>query len=227
MSNAIERTRENLDISNITMHGLRRTAGPRMSRLGVLLKDDPVRGTAPPAACDGVTYFPSSLDPDPSGFIGGIQAGYNWQAGAIVIGLEIDLSHSSLDVRDSAIRIDSGPLPFRTSLDTHIEWFSTVRGRVGFLPLRGMMVFATGGLAFGETEQTLKWANLNPFGAGGPIIGPNNGSQLVCPAAGDCLAGSNSESRLAGQAEAASSLPSATSSLSRASTCLSTLAVQR
>ena len=164
-----------------------------MSRLGVLLKDDPVRGTAPPAACDGITYFLSSLDPDPSGFIGGVQAGYNWQAGAIVIGLEIDLSHSSLDDRDSAIRIDSGPLPFRTSLDTRIEWFSTVCGRVGFLPLRGLMVFATGGLAFGETEQTLKWANLNPFGAGGPIIGPNNGSQLVCPAAGDCLAGSNSE----------------------------------
>lgn len=137
--------------------------------------------------CFSQQLIPSSLDPDPSGFIGGVQFGHNWQKGKVVIGLEIDISYSDLDVGDSAtLLFRGGPSdPFQTTLDTDIEWFSTLRGRVGFLPHDGWMIFATGGLAFGETKQSLTWAN----GTDTIFVF----SDLICNPFTTCLAGSNSE----------------------------------
>ena len=39
-----------------------------------------------------------------------------------------------------------------------MKWFGTVRGRLGFTPLNNLMIFATGGLAFGRIEYA---GNIN------------------------------------------------------------------
>jgi outer membrane immunogenic protein len=72
----------------------------------------------------------------PSGFVGGIQAGYNWQTGAFVFGGEADLQ---------ATGADDTFAPWKFSN----PWFGTVRGRAGYA-FSNFLVYATGGLAFGE-----------------------------------------------------------------------------
>jgi outer membrane immunogenic protein len=76
----------------------------------------------------------------PSGFVGGVQAGYNWQSGSFVFGLEGD-------IQATAAEETFAPWKFSN------PWFGTVRGRVGYA-FNNIMFFGTGGLAFGELRAT-------------------------------------------------------------------------
>jgi len=74
----------------------------------------------------------------PSGFQGGVQAGYNWQPGGgpWVFGIEGDIQ---------ATGADDTFAPWKFSN----PWFGTVRGRAGYA-FNNILFFGTGGLAFGE-----------------------------------------------------------------------------
>jgi outer membrane immunogenic protein len=109
----------------------------------------------------------------PDGFIGGGQIGYNWQfSPLIVLGVEADfqgaLERDSANLSNSfsasAPRIDvTTGLPTgitsavfgteTTSYTTQIDWFGTVRARVGYVWGNGeVMCYVTGGLAYGEVK---------------------------------------------------------------------------
>jgi outer membrane immunogenic protein len=82
----------------------------------------------------------------PSGGFGGAQIGYNWQGVLglnpnIVLGIEADFQGSGLE--------DSAP-----GIKSSLNWFSTVRGRIGYA-FGATLVYATGGFAFGEVENTV------------------------------------------------------------------------
>jgi outer membrane immunogenic protein len=72
----------------------------------------------------------------PSGFVGGVQAGYNWQSGPWVFGAEGDIEATG--AADTF-----APWKFSN------PWFGTLRGRVGYA-LSNILFYGTGGLAFGE-----------------------------------------------------------------------------
>jgi outer membrane immunogenic protein len=72
----------------------------------------------------------------PSGFSGGVQAGYNFQSGPLVFGVEADLQ---------ATGADDTFAPWKFSN----PWFGTVRGRAGYA-FNNILFYGTGGLAFGE-----------------------------------------------------------------------------
>jgi outer membrane immunogenic protein len=72
----------------------------------------------------------------PSGFVGGVEGGYNWQNGSWVFGVEGDLD---------ATGADDTFAPWKFSN----PWFGTLRGRVGYA-LSNVLFYGTGGLAFGE-----------------------------------------------------------------------------
>jgi outer membrane immunogenic protein len=74
--------------------------------------------------------------PQPSGFLGGVQGGYNWQSGPLVFGVEGDLEASSADDTFAPWKFSN-------------PWFGTVRGRVGYA-VNNILFYGTGGLAFGE-----------------------------------------------------------------------------
>jgi outer membrane immunogenic protein len=92
----------------------------------------------------------------PSGGFGGGQLGYNWQRGQLVVGVEADLQ--AADIRDefSSRVIDAGG----DVLDAHqrLDYFGTVRGRVGFAFGRAL-VYATGGYAYGGGSDQLFASN--------------------------------------------------------------------
>jgi len=72
----------------------------------------------------------------PSGFVGGAQAGYNFQSGPWVFGIEGDLQ---------ATGASDTFAPWKFSN----PWFGTVRGRGGYA-FNNIFFYGTAGLAFGE-----------------------------------------------------------------------------
>jgi outer membrane immunogenic protein len=72
----------------------------------------------------------------PSGFAGGVQAGYNWQSGPWVFGVEGDLQVTGADDTFAPWKFSN-------------PWFGTVRGRAGYA-FNNIYLYGTGGLAFGE-----------------------------------------------------------------------------
>jgi outer membrane immunogenic protein len=85
-----------------------------------------------------------------NGFIGGGQAGYNWQKGQWVYGLETDLQYSAERGSFSTCDVPGCPAGSTFGSATHrLNWFGTFRGRAGFLPTPQLLLYATGGLAYG------------------------------------------------------------------------------
>jgi outer membrane immunogenic protein len=74
----------------------------------------------------------------PSGVLGGLQVGYNWQNGAWVAGIEGDLQLNSSDDTFAAWKFSN-------------PWFGTLRGRVGYA-FNNVLLYGTGGLAFGALK---------------------------------------------------------------------------
>jgi outer membrane immunogenic protein len=115
----------------------------------------------------GLNGFPLGSDSSVfSGIVGGFQAGYNLQSGNWVFGLETDIQGSGqMGSRSSTLGCGAAPCSLLTQ--TYVDrlpWFGTVRGRVGFTPANGWLLYTTGGLAYGElTDHGIATA----FAAGG------------------------------------------------------------
>ena len=92
----------------------------------------------------------------PDGVIGGGQIGYNWQFNQWVLGLEADFQGSSQKGDGSFFIPGGGALlvipPTNISFSDRLEWFGTVRGRLGVTGWAGdrWLAYITGGWAFGH-----------------------------------------------------------------------------
>lgn len=79
---------------------------------------------------------------DPNGVMGGVQAGYNFQIGRILLGIEGDIGFGDLDDRG---KTSDGTVEAKT------EWIATIRGRLGHSWDR-TLIYVTGGVAFTELK---------------------------------------------------------------------------
>ncbi|MGA7433394.1 MAG: outer membrane beta-barrel protein [Xanthobacteraceae bacterium] len=84
------------------------------------------------------------------GLVGGT-AGFNWQTGDWVFGLEGDMSWA--DVRGSAN--EAPPFTSGSVIDTKENWLATGRGRIGWTTSNSIMFFATGGFAAAAVEADI------------------------------------------------------------------------
>jgi outer membrane immunogenic protein len=87
----------------------------------------------------------------PSGWFGGGQIGYNAQFQSLVFGIEADLQGSNIS--DSF----GGPIPgspYFAQASTKVDWFSTIRGRVGYAAGPALL-YATGGFAFANVDTEI------------------------------------------------------------------------
>jgi outer membrane immunogenic protein len=107
-----------------------------------------------------------------NGALGGLQAGYNWQIGTYLAGIETDIQYSGQKGNasvSSAITFPGfgGPVtvPFSGTSSERLDWFGTLRGRLGVTSDR-WLIYATGGLAYGEVRtQGAVNATGVPFGS--------------------------------------------------------------
>ncbi len=88
----------------------------------------------------------------PRGWFGGGQVGYNAQFNSLVLGLEADMQGADISETTS---LAGGAFSQAT---TDIEWFSTVRGRIGFTTGPALLYF-TGGWAFADVSTNATTTN--------------------------------------------------------------------
>ncbi|MDW6023269.1 porin family protein [Mesorhizobium sp. BAC0120] len=101
------------------------------------------------------TLAAGSLDLDSSGFLGGVQIGYNFQHDRFVYGIEADIQGANVDGTVSA-DINSGGFGISAEAGTKVDWFGTVRGRIGYAALDNFLLYGTGGLAYGHVKSFAK-----------------------------------------------------------------------
>jgi outer membrane immunogenic protein len=92
---------------------------------------------------DGEGPFDLNLD----GFVGGIQAGVNWQSGNFVFGLEGDVSF--VDWSDKIVSDDNNA----EQVWAETNFVGTLRGRAGYA-MDNLLLFGTAGIAITDTEFT-------------------------------------------------------------------------
>jgi outer membrane immunogenic protein len=117
-----------------------------------------------------------------SGVIGGLQVGYNWQNTSWVYGWEADIQASgqtgSLSICDTAGCPAGSGMATQT---VKLPWFGTLRARLGFVPSPRWLVYATGGLAVAEIQDSI---------AQGPVGGPAGiGASIDATRAGFAVGG--------------------------------------
>ena len=142
---------------------------PKTSPIAATQSIPPLAGIGPLTfQADGI--FPLTSSVGQSGAIGGLQAGYNWQANAFVAGIEADFDYSSAG-QSTVTANCCGPATTitATNISRRLDAFGTLRARLGYAADR-MLYYMTGGLAFGESR--LAYAAAATSGAG------NDGSGL-------------------------------------------------
>ncbi len=110
------------------------------------------------------------------GFIGGGQIGYNQQFGDFVIGAEADFHGTTAN--GSAIAVGasydplSGAAPLTvTTAQKSLQNLGTLRGRVGYLATPTLLVYGTGGFAYGQTNLNISRTTYDTAGLYGSALG--------------------------------------------------------
>src|SRR5258708_30083767 len=114
--------------------------------------------------------IPSHLSTNPKGFIGGGEFGYNHQLGQFVLGVEADVSGADIkgsDTRAFAVVPAGFPgnvVAAAAAAHQKLDFFATLRGRLGFLVTPSLLAYGTAGFAFGHVSATTALAEA----LGGP-----------------------------------------------------------
>ncbi|HEX7562705.1 MAG TPA: outer membrane protein [Bradyrhizobium sp.] len=119
----------------------------------------------------GLALFMGPVAPvsfNKSGAVGGFQLGYNWQFNqAWLVGLEADFDFSDINGSGNSTNLATGgPQSMLQTANQKVHWFGTVRGRLGYLPTNNLLVYGTGGFAYGKVEQNANYYNNGPGGTG-------------------------------------------------------------
>jgi outer membrane immunogenic protein len=117
--------------------------------------------TVPPADV-GLINQTGSDDGNKTSFTGGVQAGYNYQSGSFLFGIETDFGFFDLDqhrtnVYQSATLI-SPPITYALDQRVKTEWIWTLRPRIGYVS-GPWLVYATGGIATSKIKLETTFAD--------------------------------------------------------------------
>ena len=125
--------------------------------------------------------------PNQDGFIGGAQFGYNYQYGSnFVLGVETDIQGAGIRGSNSGLNAASlAPSPTwpangntlyggNTFVQAGIDYLGTVRGRLGYLVNPTLLLYGTGGFAYGGA-----WANVTQQAATNVPSYPIAGGVLI------------------------------------------------
>ncbi|MGP0105472.1 TonB-dependent receptor domain-containing protein, partial [Rhodoblastus sp.] len=116
-------------------------------------------------------------------FLGGGQIGYDWQLGQdrlgrarFVVGVEADIqAEAGAGVGGTLANAAPGAfnaantITGNVSASEHLDYFGTARVRAGYLLKPNLLLYATGGLAYGQAELTTQTSLLAVDGNGAPL----------------------------------------------------------
>ncbi len=126
-------------------------------------------GYAACTGCRGGQTWPAFAGIGAEGGFGGGQIGYSWQGSAgwpsLVAGIEADIQGA--DIAGKAISA------LGETFKNNLDWFGTVRGRLGYVT-SGALIYFTGGFAFGGLKQNcedLTWTPTAFYKSNGTVSG--------------------------------------------------------
>src|ERR1700752_5289928 len=151
---------------------------------------NPVTGLAIVTAGTGATS-----DSNMNGGLFGGQIGYNWQTPNWGVGLETDAQWTgqrgggtALCPATSAVVpgpclpgltfVPGGVIGTAATLDQKLEWFGTFRGRVGVAVVPSVLLYATGGAAYGTIKTEGGIAGFPPNGTPVAAAGSSSDTRL-------------------------------------------------
>lgn len=119
-----------------------------------------------------------------TGVTGGGQIGYNYQFNPwLVVGLEADIQAANIQSNNTGwgpgATVPAVPVGVVLSsayagagtVNSYVDWWGTVRGRVGVTPLMpNLMIYATGGFAYGQVNTNFNYGSAR--GIQGAFIFP-------------------------------------------------------
>jgi len=133
---------------------------------------NPPGGFNPAIVDQGAAGSTTGLHGDSSdrcGFIGGVQLGYNWQAGTYVYGVETDIQGvtGSSHFSGTTFTPTNNGVDMITHIDAtkRVDWLGTLRGRVGFLATPTTLFYVTGGLAYGGVKSNINISQVHGGGS--------------------------------------------------------------
>lgn len=100
------------------------------------------------------------------GPLAGLQVGYDYQTGALVLGLQADVSWADLYGKNTCLQVSPNTF-FGATCSSDTDWLGTVTGRVGVVtgPQGRALIYGKGGLAWARGEVN---AAVNNVAAGDP-----------------------------------------------------------
>ncbi len=100
----------------------------------------------------------------PKGFTGGAQAGYNFQSGNFVAGVEVDFNsarqNQTVSGRENFTNVNP-QYPFQVTQTIKTDWLMTVRPRAGFTAGKAL-IYGTGGLAVTNINYQMNYEDFPP-----------------------------------------------------------------
>jgi outer membrane immunogenic protein len=108
------------------------------------------------ASIAGVTR---SLPVNSRGFIGGGQIGYNHQFDKFVLGIEADIQGTSVSgsgygtTAEPIVGFPGNTAQTTLSVSNRLDYLGTLRGRIGFTITPTLLLYGTGGLAYGGVDS--------------------------------------------------------------------------
>ena len=123
-----------------------------------------------------------------SGFLGGVQAGYNWQSGIMVFGIEGDFSGA--DIKGNA------PCLLILNCGTKVDWTADITGRLGATVGDRGLLYVKGGAAWINRKFSIgnSVAVAGGGGGGGPFAVTDGDGGVF--SAGGAINGSVTNTRL-------------------------------
>ncbi len=138
------------------------------------------------AGTPNLFFFPGGgqTNSNTGGVVGGGQAGYNFQFGqSFLAGVETDFQGSSITGGNQGNYAGAYPSPYGALSPTGIvtplatgnggniglPWFGTVRGRAGWLVTPTLLIYGTGGFAYGDVQVFNQNNTRTGWTAGGGV----------------------------------------------------------
>ena len=133
----------------------------------------------------GTPLFATGASSKLDGIIGGAQTGYNWQSGSWLIGLETDIQATNQRATKTYFcpgtscnpTIAGFNAPVGIWHDHKLDWFSTLRARLGVTVTPDALVYATGGTAIAGISHvgTIFGSSVVPLldDSGNPVLDAN------------------------------------------------------
>jgi outer membrane immunogenic protein len=89
-----------------------------------------------------------------AGWLGGVTAGYNFQAGVVVFGVEGDFDWADIEGNTSCLVV--------FNCNVKQDWVGDIAGRLGVAPISNLLMYVKGGVAWADTKYNFG----NSFTAG-------------------------------------------------------------